>query len=179
HFLRNSPAGPARNGRRKIDVAPFWMPRRLAKLVPVGEKAFDESFGAPVPTVSFRPVENSEHPRNPDRVDGLSFRNQRRIFLIRKLTNRIVIGKGLRKRNWHEAQTRIGGDLRKKVDRLSDHPHERGKFARLQLLQGGGVVVQYLLDLDAEPLKDNRAGEARSASRRPEITPLAPQVPHW
>src|SRR5262249_32666257 len=146
------------------------MPRRLAKLVPVGEKAFAESFGASVPIVSFRPVENCEHRRNRDRVNGLSFRNQRRIFFVRKLTDRIVIGKGLRKRNWHKAQTRIRGNLRKKVDRLSDHPHERGKFARLQFLQGGGVIIQYLLDLDAEPLKDNRAGEARSASAGPKFT---------
>src|SRR5262245_42113644 len=152
------------------------MPRRLSKLVPVGEKTFDESFGAPVPIVSFLPVENGEHRRRRDRVDGLSFRNQGRILLIRKLTNRIVIGEDRRKRNRQEVQTRIGGDLRKKVNRLSDHADERGKFTRLQLLQGGGVVIQYLLDLDAEPLKDNRAGEARSTSCWPEIHLLAAQV---
>src|SRR5262245_13859998 len=43
HLLRDTPAGPAGNGRCKIDVAPFGMTRRLAKLIPLGEKAFDEA----------------------------------------------------------------------------------------------------------------------------------------
>src|SRR5262245_23166552 len=41
HLLRRRPAGPARNARRQIDVAPFRMAWRLAELVPLGEQAFD------------------------------------------------------------------------------------------------------------------------------------------
>src|SRR5207237_3062735 len=47
---------------------------------------------------------------------------------------------------------------------------------RLQLLQGGGIVIQHLLDFDSESLKHNRAGETRSASCRPETHLLAAQV---
>ena len=64
-------------------------------------------------------------------------------------------------------QTRIGGNLGEEVDWLADHANERRKFTCLQLLQGGGIVIQHLLDLDPESLKDNRAGETRSASSRP------------
>ena len=39
-----------------------------------------------------------------------------------------------------------------------------------------GIVIQHLLDLDPESLKDNRAGETRSASSRPETHLFAAQV---
>ena len=81
------------------------MARGLAKLVPLGEKAFDEPFDAPVAIASLPPIENREHRRSRDRVDGLAWRNQRGIFFARKLADRIVIGKALRKRNRHEVQT--------------------------------------------------------------------------
>ena len=75
-----------------------------------------------------------------------------------------------------QSAARIRRDLRKKVDWFSDHADQRGKFTGLQLLKRGRIVVQYLLDLDAEPLKDDCPGEAGSASSRPETDFLASQV---
>src|SRR5438477_7369407 len=97
------------------------MARRLAKPVPLGEEPFDESFQAPVAIVSFRPIEHRKHRRSSDRVDGLTFRHQPGIFFARELTDRVIVGEGLRKRNRYEVQARIGGDLREEVDRLTDY----------------------------------------------------------
>src|SRR5262245_32797468 len=56
HLLGEAPAGPARNRRRKIDVAPFRMPLRLAKLVPFVEQALGEPFNATVAVAALRPI---------------------------------------------------------------------------------------------------------------------------
>src|SRR5262249_52432389 len=124
HFLRNRPAAPAGNGRRKIDVAPFWMARGLKKLVPFAEKAVDEPFNAPVAIVSLRPIENREHRGGRDRIDGLTCRNQRRIFFARQLTDRIVIGKGLQKWNRRKVKSRRGS-LRKSRSVFRSHGQVR------------------------------------------------------
>src|SRR3982074_3855165 len=121
------------------------MARGREKFVPVSEKSLDQSFNSPVAIATFRPIENRECRRSRDRVDGLTFRNQGRIFFVRKLTKGVVVGERFRKRNRHEVQSRIRGYLRKKVDRLSNHADERGKFTRLELLQRSGIVIQHLL----------------------------------
>ena len=97
HLLGDAPAGPAGNGRRKIDVAPFWMAVRFGELVPLGEKGLGKPLHTPVAIAIFRPVENREHRRHRDSVDLLPLRNQRRIFLIGELSERVVVGKGLRR----------------------------------------------------------------------------------
>src|SRR6058998_2616645 len=89
HLVGEAPAGPAGDGRGKIDVAPFWMALWLAKFVPVHEKGLG----------NFWPVENREHRRHRDSVDSLALRNQRWIFLAGELSERVVVGKGLRKGN--------------------------------------------------------------------------------
>ena len=96
HLLRDAPAGPARDRRRQIDVAPFGMARRLAKLVPFGEQVVDEPLNPPVAVVALRPIEHREHRRHGERIDGLPFRHQRRIVLARQLAERVVVGEGLR-----------------------------------------------------------------------------------
>jgi len=63
-----------------------------------------------------------------------------------------------------------GGNLRKKIDRLGDDPHQRAELARFQLLHGGRIVVQHLLDLDAEPLEHDRSGQARALPAGPKLT---------
>src|SRR5262249_56335633 len=117
-----------------------------------------------VAIVSLRPIENCEHLGGRDRIDGLTCRNRRRIFFARQLTDRIVIGKGLRKWNRHKVKSRIGGDLWEKIDRFSDHTDKCGEITRLELFQGGGVVKQDLLHLATQPPKNNPSPHARSAS---------------
>ena len=47
-------------------------------------------------------------------------------------------------------QARVRGDLGKEIHRPSDPPHQGGKLAALELLQRGGIIVEHLLDLDAQ-----------------------------
>src|SRR5262245_33693967 len=108
HLLGDAPTGPAGDGRRKIDVAPFWMALGFQKLVPLGEKSLGKPSHTPIAIGIFRPVENREHRRHcnsvdplPNSVDPLPLRNQRRIFLSGELAERVHVGKGLRKGNGH------------------------------------------------------------------------------
>jgi hypothetical protein len=77
HLLGDAPAGPAGNGRRKIDIAPFWMAVRFLKLVPLGKKGLGKPPHTPVAIGIFLPVENRENRRHRDSVDRLPLRNQR------------------------------------------------------------------------------------------------------
>src|SRR6185503_15223531 len=104
------------------------------------------------------------------------FRNQRWIVLRVKFTERVVVGKGLRKRNWHQVQARVCWDSGKEIDRLSDHADQRGNLIRSELLQCTLLVDENRLDLHAEPLEHDRAGQTRPASRRPEVNFLAAQI---
>src|SRR6266545_2723065 len=72
HLFRDAPASPAGNGRRKIDVTPFWMAWGLAKPVPLGEKGLGEPLQAPVAIGILRPVENREHRRHRNGLDVLA-----------------------------------------------------------------------------------------------------------
>src|SRR5262249_47074123 len=176
HLLGDAPTGPAGDGRRKVDVAPFWMAVRFQKLVPLGEKSLGKPSHTPIAIGIFRPIENSEHRRHRDSVDPLPLRNQRRIFLSGELAERVHVGKGLRKGNGHQVKARICGNLREEADRLANHPHQTGKFARFELLQRRGIVEQYMVHLDAQPLKNDRPGQARSTSCWPEADLFAAQI---
>src|SRR5262245_16516151 len=81
HLLGDAPTGPAGDGCRKIDVAPFWMALGFQKLVPLGEKSLGKPSHTPIAIGIFPPVENREHRRHCNSVDALPLRNQRRIFL--------------------------------------------------------------------------------------------------
>src|SRR5260370_41230473 len=96
HLLGDAPTGPAGDGRRKIDVAPFWMALGFQKLVPLAEKSLGKPSHTPIAIGIFWPVENREHRRHCDSVDPLLLRNQRRIFLSGELAERVHVGKGLR-----------------------------------------------------------------------------------
>ena len=75
------------------------MPRRLAELVPFGEKGLDEPADAPVVIRPFCPIGDGKHGRNHERVDRPALRNERRIFLVRQLAETVVVGERLRERN--------------------------------------------------------------------------------
>src|SRR5262249_61807754 len=107
---------------------------RLTELVPVREQSFDEPFNTPIAIVSFLPIEYRQHRRNGDRIDRLTFWDQGRIFFVRELAERVVVGERLRKRDRHEVQARVRRDFGKEIDRPSDHPHQSSKLAALELL---------------------------------------------
>ncbi len=82
----------------------------------------------------------------------------------------------MRERDVHQMQARIRRDLREKVDGFRNDAGDGIDLARLQLLQRRRLVDQDLIDLDAEPLEHDGAGEARAGAGRAEINLLAAQI---
>src|SRR2546430_9129084 len=69
HLLGDAPTSPTGNGRRKIDVAPFWMAVGFHKLIPLGEKSLSKPLHTPVAIGIFRSVVKRKHRRHRDCVD--------------------------------------------------------------------------------------------------------------
>src|SRR6266852_2369751 len=150
------------------------MPRRLLELLKLGKESFDESLHLAVSIGIFLPVEYGKHCRHRDRVSHLTRRNERRIFLARKLAQRIQILVGLGERNWNQVEAGIRRDLREEIDRLIDNANKRRDFPGFELLQRERIVEIRRLDLHASPLKHDRSGQAGRAACRSEIDLLTP-----
>src|SRR5215471_4237055 len=176
HFFGYAPAGPTRHCRRQIDVTPFRMSWWLLELFKVSEERFDESLHLAVTISVLLPVEHRKHGRHRDRVGHLAWWNERRIFLARKLAQRVVILVGLGERDWHQVESRIGWNFREKIDRLADNANERRDFSCFELLEGERIIEQRRFDLNARALKHDRPGQAGRAACRSEIDLLALQI---
>src|SRR5206468_3271089 len=89
-------------------------------------------------------------------------RKETRVVLAGEFTDRVVVGERLGEQKWQEMIWGILCHLCEVVDRLPDLPHQRGNLSRRQLLRSRRVVEEQLLDLDAEALKHDAPGQARS-----------------
>ena len=127
-FVGGVQPGPARNGCGQIDVLPFRVTRRLAKLVELREQCIDELLHAAISVSVLLPVERCEHGRHRDSIRRLSFRHQRRILRTLEFAERVEICERLGKRNGYEMKSGIGGYFRKEIDRPADYADERGEF---------------------------------------------------
>src|SRR6516165_7297230 len=134
HLLRHAPARPAGDGGSKIDVAPLRVAWRLTELVPVREQALDEPSDAPVAIVSLLPRGYREHRWHRDRIDWLTFGNERRILFVGQLAEHVVVGERLGKRDRYEMQARVRRGLGKQIDWLCNHADQGGKLPALELL---------------------------------------------
>src|SRR5215472_6770258 len=152
------------------------MVRRMLESIPAAEQIFDEPFDAVVAVRILLPIEYGEHGRHRDGVDAVLTLQQVRVVLLGEFAKRVQILERLGERDIHQMQSRAYGNLAEEIDRLGDHPRNRVDLAGLQFLQRSRLIDHDLLDIDAEPLEHDGAGEARAGASRTEIDLLAAQI---
>src|SRR6478672_11138313 len=77
-------AVPALQGCGEIDLAPFWMARRLLERIEVGEEAIHELRESFVTRRIVLPVERDQDRAHRDSIDALPFGNEVRIIVMRE-----------------------------------------------------------------------------------------------
>src|ERR1700686_413378 len=104
HLLRDARPGPPRHSGGEIYVAPFGVPRRLAKFSPFIEKCLREPFNPTVAITALGPVIDCQYRRSSKSLHWMALRHQARIFFARQLAHCIVVGEELGEGNRKKVQ---------------------------------------------------------------------------
>src|SRR5947208_17139482 len=107
HLLRDARPGPPRHSGGKVYIAPFGVPRRLAKFSPFIEKSLREPFNPTVAITALGPVVNRQYRRNSKSLHWMTLRNQAGIFFARQLAHCIVVGENFGEGNRKKVQSRV------------------------------------------------------------------------
>ena len=111
-----------------------------------------------------RPVVDGEHRLHAERLDLLAGLDEARIVLGGQHRGHVVVVE-LVERHGQELEAGVVLELGEQVVRLAAVVDEAGDLARLHLLERDGVVDEDRLDLDAEPLEQDRARWSMSRRR--------------
>src|SRR5579871_1528255 len=176
-FLRRLEALPVFQSDCKIDLAPFGMVRRLAKLLDLGEERIDEPLNAAVAIGVFRPVISDQDHFVGDGLDDLAGRDLVRIIFVREFGRQVLCLRDLlRERDRDEVysvlELHIGDELRGFAGDVSG----RGDLTGLEHFKRLALDDVDHFDLDTEALENVAHGLTGAAARLVDVDFAAVEV---
>src|SRR5215470_921897 len=155
---------PAFHGDRKIDLAPFWMIRRLSEFLDLWKERLDKPLNAAVAVGIFRPVEPDQNDLVGNGLDDLSGRNQVRIVIVSEIGRQVLRRRDfLRERDRDEVYSAHELQIRDQLGGFAGDVSRRRNLTGLEHFKSPTLDYVDFFDLDPEALEDVAHRLARTA----------------
>src|SRR5215831_368727 len=146
---------PAFHGDRKIDLAPFWMIRRLSEFLDLWKERLDKPLNAAVAVGIFRPVEPDQSDLVGNGLDDLSGRNQVRIVIVSEIGRQVLRRRDfLRERDRDEVYSALELQIRDQLGGFAGDVSRRGNLSGLEHFKSPALDYIDFFDLDPKALED-------------------------